>query len=243
MRRKLLVIAVAIPVGLALLLGAEVLLALRGPDLPERDPFELSGTVGSGDGPALRIAWIGDSVAAGVGASGPEATVPHLVAEGLGRPVHLDVFAVSGERAAGALEEQVPKVLALDPPPDVVVVEIGANDVIHLTRSLEFRLTYELILERVSSTGATVFALGMPAFGTATRFLQPLRAIVGWRSSRLDQQVRAAAREHGAEYVDIAGSTSAAFGDDPQRYYASDDFHPSDAGYRGWADAVLAAWE
>ena len=242
MRRHLLLAAVAIPAGLALLLGAEVLLAFRGPDLPDAAPFDLSGMVGDAGGAPLRIAWIGDSVAAGVGASHPESTLPHLVAAALDRPVTLDVFAVSGERAAGALADQVPKVLALEPRPDVVVVEIGANDVTHLTGSMEFRLTYELILERVMRAGAAhALALGMPAFGTTPRFLQPLRAIVGWRAGRLDLQVRAAALARGATYVDIAAVTGPRFGDDPERYHAADDFHPSDAGYRLWAEAVLGA--
>lgn len=84
-----------------------------------------------------------------------------------------------------------------------------------------------------------VIVLGMPAFGTAPRFLQPLRWIVGWRSRRLDAVVRRAAATHRARYVDIAGATGSAFGKHPERYYAADGFHPSDAGYELWARAVL----
>ncbi|MGH2686184.1 MAG: GDSL-type esterase/lipase family protein, partial [Actinomycetota bacterium] len=126
--------------------------------------------------------------------------------------------------------------------PDVIVVEVGANDVTHLTGREIFSATYDRILARVTDLGARhVLALGIPAFGTSPRFLQPLRAIVGFRGRQLDEEIRAAAAAHGATYVDIAGSTGEEFGVDPDRYYAADDFHPSDAGYMLWARAVLQA--
>ena len=245
MGRKVVIAAVAVPAGLALLLGTEVLLAIGGPDLPARDPYELSGLVGDESGTEpLRMAWIGDSVVAGVGASSVDATVPRLVAAALGRPVRLDVFAVSGERVEDALSDQAPKLEDLPETPQIVVVEIGANDVTHLTGRDDFRTAYDELMDRVKALGAThVLALGIPAFHTTPRFLQPLRAIVGWRARQLDAEVRDSARAHGATYVNISGHTSEEFGDDPDRYHAEDDFHPSDEGYALWAEAVLEALE
>lgn len=241
MGRRIALAAVAVPTGLVLLLGAEVLLAVNGRELPALEPLELSGEVGRGSSaPAIDIAWIGDSVTAGVGASGVDASLPRLVAAELDRPVRLHVFAVSGEKVAGALDQQVPQLEGLDPAPDVVILEIGANDVTHLTGRGDFRHAYARLLDRVTATGARdVVALGIPAFGTTPRFLQPLRAIVGWRARRLDQDIRDAAAARGLTYVDIAGATGDAFGEDPDLYYAADDFHPSDAGYHLWAEAVL----
>jgi lysophospholipase L1-like esterase len=237
---RTLLIAAAVPTGAILLLGAEVLHAVNGPQLPSREPLELSGDVGVPGEDPFHMVWIGDSITAGVGASDTASTLPWLVATALDRPVRLDVYGASGERAAGALAEQVPQLERLGESPDVVVVEIGANDVTHLTGREDFRADYTQLLRRVSRTGpGHVLALGIPAFGTAPRFLQPLRAIVGWLGSRLDQEVRTAAAASGATYVDIAGRTSEPFNEDPGRFYADDDFHPSDAGYRLWADAVL----
>ena len=239
MSRRALLIA-SVPTSAALLLGAEVLLALNGARLPPQEPFQLSGLVEGNAEEPLHMVWIGDSISAGVGASAPDATVPRLVAAELDRPVRLDVYASSGERVAGALRDQIPLLEVMPEPPDVAVVEIGANDVTHLTDRDEFRGIYGQILERASATGSGhVLALGIPAFGTAPRFLQPLRAVVGWLGRRLDAEVRAAAAASGATYVDIAGETAAPFAEDPDRYYAADDFHPSDAGYRLWAEAIL----
>ncbi len=52
--------------------------------------------------------------------------------------------------------------------------------------------------------------------------------------------IAAVAATSGARYVDIAGSTGPAFRRHPDRYFAGDRYHPSDAGYALWARAVLA---
>jgi len=239
--RRILPVAFGLPIGLGLILGAEVWYAIAADRLPEREPLDLDTRI-DGPGETLRIAWVGDSVAAGVGASEPDAALPRLVARGVGRAVDLHVFAVSGDRAADALSDQLPRLEALRPAPDVVVVEIGANDVTRLTSAFGFRRTYDAILARASRLGARhVLALGTPGFGATPRFLQPLRAIAGWRSRRLDAEVRASAAAFGATYVDIAGPTGPGFAADPEGTHAADRFHPSDAGYELWSDAVLDA--
>ena len=236
---KTLLAVVAIPLGFALLLGAEILHGVLGERLAPSEPYRLDGTFGAGE--PLRMVWLGNSVAAGVGASGPDASLPRLVAENLGRRVDLRVFAVSGERVRGALEDQVPLVEDLDPPPEVVLVEIGANDVIHLTGGGSFRRDYDRVLDRALAVGdARVIALGLPAFANTPRFLQPLRSIIAWRSRRLDDEVRASALRHGASYVDIAALTEPGFAADPEGTHAADRFHPNDEGHRLWAEAVLS---
>src|SRR5262245_30764199 len=87
-------------------------------------PGQLDGRVGDGAGAPIRIVWLGDSTAAGVGASSVEQTLPRQVASGLGRPVELTVLAKSGARITDVVNDQLPKVLALPPEkqPDVVLV-------------------------------------------------------------------------------------------------------------------------
>ncbi|MBA2280528.1 MAG: hypothetical protein H0W25_04725, partial [Acidimicrobiia bacterium] len=53
----------------------EVQLARSGPRLAD-ERLELDGRIGPPTGAALRVVWLGDSTAAGVGASGPDAAVP-----------------------------------------------------------------------------------------------------------------------------------------------------------------------
>ena len=244
--RRGLVGAAALPLSAVLLLVAEVQVARRGSNLPDRAPYELDGTVappgaGGGDGQtraALRVLWLGDSTAAGVGASSIEATLPRLVAQRLagrlGRRVAVTGLAISGARVADVVEDQVESVAGARP--DVVVISIGSNDVTHLTSARSFRRSYAAVLDRLPEQ-ARVVMLGVPDMGAPPRLAQPLRALTGVRGGTLDAVVRSLASERGAGYVDIAGETGPAFRRHPGRYFAADRYHPDDDGYRLWADA------
>ena len=213
------------------MIGVEVELARRGPQLPERPPFELDLPGAPG---GTRMLWLGDSTAAGVGASAAEDTVPRLVAAAFGADTELVSRAVSGARVKDVVDRQLDGIDLADF--DLVFLSVGANDAIHLTRRGEFYDAYQ----RLAGIGDRLVALGVPDMGSPTRFAQPLRAIAGWRGRSVDRTIRDVLRDHpGVTYVDIAGRTGPAFRRDPGRYFAADRFHPSDAGYRLWADAVL----
>ncbi|HEV7861632.1 MAG TPA: SGNH/GDSL hydrolase family protein [Acidimicrobiia bacterium] len=217
--------------GTAIVLVVEIQLARMGGRLPAVE------VVLDRPGAGRRIVWLGDSTAAGVGASSSPGALPSQVEDGLGSPdASLAVLAVSGSRAADVLREQVPKVAALRP--DLLLISVGANDAVHLTGRGSFRHTYEELV-RALPPGVPVVLLGVPDMGAIPRFAQPLRALSGWRGRNLDTEVRRVAAATGAVYADIAGPTGPSFRRHPGRYFAADDFHPSDAGYGLWADAVL----
>ncbi|HEV8626254.1 MAG TPA: SGNH/GDSL hydrolase family protein [Acidimicrobiia bacterium] len=229
-RRGGLVVAAAV-VGAAAVLAVEIQLARAGARLPDLD------LVLDRPGAGRRVVWLGDSTAAGVGASTPAGALPSQVAVGSGGSgVSVAVLAVSGARVADVLADQVPKVAGLRP--DLVLISVGANDTIHLTGRGVFRHTYEELV-RALPPGVPVVLLGVPDMGAIPRFAQPLRAVAGWRGRNLDAEVRWVAARTGAVYADIAGPTGPPFRHHPDRYFAADDFHPSDAGYGLWADAVL----
>jgi lysophospholipase L1-like esterase len=220
------------------MIGVEILVSRRAPHLDGFPRPQLDGSVGKGDRPALRVAWVGDSLSAGVGASSVEDTLPHLVSERLGRPIDLHVLAVSGARASDAIVDQLP--LLREVKADVIFIEIGANDVIHLTSRRRFRAELNQLLTFVEALDAErVIVVGIPAFGSVTLFPQPLRAIVGARGEMLDEDVRSAARAHDAYYIDIASATGEAIAREPDRMLARDRFHLSDDGYRLWTDAIM----
>ncbi len=230
----------AFVVGAVVVLGAEVLLARRGVDLSDRAPYDLDGRVGDGrPGRVERVVWLGDSTAAGVGASAPDEALPRQVAQRAGHPVELTVLAVSGARVDDVLVDQVGDVPA---DAETVYVSVGANDTVHLTRAWDFRRRYEQVLEALPD-GADVVLLGVPDMGSTPRFAQPLRFVAGVRGGTIDAVIADLAAVPGRTYVDIAGQTGPAFRRDPGNLFAADDYHPSDDGYARWADAVVAARE
>lgn len=234
--RRLLIGAGAVPVALAAVLGVEVQLARMGTDLPEAPPFDHDGRIGGAGSDALRMVWLGDSTAAGVGASSADAAIPRSVALALGRPVDLTVRAVSGARVGDVVDDQVRGLAALRP--DVVLVSIGANDVVHLTSVGDFRSTYRQLVDAIPGSALLVL-LGVPDMGAVPRFAQPLRGIAGWRGRRLDEVVRAVAADAKALYVDIAGETGPTMRAEAGRRFAIDRYHPDDDGYALWVDAVV----
>ncbi len=227
---------VAMPIAALTVLGAEVQLARLGPDLPDDTPFDHDGRIGTGPGTPLRMVWLGDSTAAGVGASDADHAIPRQVALGLDRPVVLTGLAVSGDRVADVVDDQAGRLRDLRP--DVVLVSVGANDAVHLTSRADFRRGYDELIAAVPA-GTLIVLLGVPDMGAPPRYLQPLRGIAGFRGRQIDGVSQAVARDNGAVYVDIAGETGPTTRSDTSRYLAADRYHPSDEGYALWAAAVL----
>jgi lysophospholipase L1-like esterase len=103
-----------------------------------------------------------------------------------------------------------------------------------------FEGLYDALLHRITSLNpGTVVVMGIGDFGTVPRIPQPLRALTGWRGRRFDDVIRRVADRRGAAYVDLYANTGPAFGHDPELFYSDDGFHPSDEGYRIWADVIL----
>lgn len=236
-------VLLAVPVIAVVVLAIELELAIHGTKLPDGTPYRLDGLIGGDAGLPLRVTWLGDSTAAGVGASGPATALPRLVAgalvPALVRPVELTVLAMSGDRVDDVSRHQVGRV---SPDTELVVVDVGSNDVTHLTSVGDFARRYRAVLDRLPRR-AKVVLVGVPDIGAVTRFAQPLRAIAGWRGRTIDTEVARLARDRRLGYVDIAGQTGPSFRRHPERYLAVDHYHPSDDGYRLWADAVLPVIE
>lgn len=225
-----------------LVLGVEVWVATRGPRPDEPPPAAddlPAGPVPLGAGAPPAVLWLGDSTAAGVGASNQAAALPEQVAGRLAESVRLTVLARSGARIADVLRSQLPQVARWNP--TEVFISVGANDTTHLTGRSRFRRDYDRLLAGLPPSVRRVVVLGVPDMGAPPRLAEPLRAVAGWRGRQLALDIANLARRRGAVFVDIAGATGQAFRHQPGRYFASDHYHPSDAGYRLWADAVAAA--
>ena len=238
MRRALTAVA-GLVLGLAALVGVEVLLALRRDYLPTKPVLEIEGSFGPRDGRSLRFVVLGDSTAAGIGAGDVERSYPVLLArrlaERLDRRVELVSLGVSGARVGDLVSEQVDEAKAQQP--DLVFVGIGANDVTHVTPLGDVRKEMGAALDALQATDAAVAVAGAPDM-RARAFLEPLRTLTGWRGRQVTAAIADVARSRVVPVVPLAEKTQGFFGEDPERYYSADDFHPGPHGYELWANAI-----
>src|SRR5688572_27688384 len=116
----------------------------RSGERPYTEALDGTARLGGGlAGAPLRVTWIGDSLAAGLGCDDVADTPAHLSARLLERAVDVTMLAVPGSKASDVIENQLDHV---DPYTDVVVVCVGANDVASSTpRSVYARQIDEIL--------------------------------------------------------------------------------------------------
>ncbi|TPQ15886.1 SGNH/GDSL hydrolase family protein [Streptomyces sporangiiformans] len=203
-----------------------------------------SGTT-EGKEPPLRLAVLGDSVAAGVGAASHGEAMAGQLAEALtamtGRAVSWRVAAKAGATLAAVRRGMLPGLT--DPAarwrPDLVVVVAGTNDAMRLRRPRAFRHDAERLVRdvrlRLGEDVPMVFA-GLPTIARLSSLPRRVRGPLGLYIGLLDRQLRTTATRGVAVFHLPSGGPPEFPGD----WLAADRFHPSPAGYRAWA-RVLAS--
>jgi lysophospholipase L1-like esterase len=227
-----------------IVVGVEILIALRREYLPTTPVLDVRGTFGAEDAEPLRFVVLGDSTAAGVGAGTVENAYPVLLASRLAeehdRRVTLTSLGVSGARVGTVLVEQVP--LVAPERPDLVFVAIGANDVTHVTSLDQVHLEMSLLIDALQSTGAVVVVAGPPDMRAAA-WHEPLRSLAGWRGRQVGEAIENAAEERGVPVVPLAREAAPYFAAHPEDAYGADNFHPGPGGYAAWARAIYPRLE
>jgi lysophospholipase L1-like esterase len=206
-------------------------------------------------GRSLRLAVLGDSTTAGVGVEHAEDSLPYQLALRLadhrGRAVHVVSYGWAGARVADLARAQLPRALEplrasetepFLPGADVVVIVIGSNDATHNTPRHRYRADLRAVLSTVRDANPTarIVLAGIPAFRGALRAVEPLIFLADQYARFLRSVSRAEAVRIGAGYADLAREL-------PRRmkpgssFLSVDQFHPSAAGYRIWADVIFEA--
>ena len=191
--------------------------------------------------PALHLAVLGDSSAAGLGCSDPGQTPGALLAGGLAReldrPVALQVLAVVGARSAD-LDPQVAR--ALVQPVDVAVVLVGANDVTNRVPPATAARDLARAVETLRAAGAAVVVGTCPDLSTVEPLWQPLRSLAAVLSRRMARAQTVAVVEAGGSTVSLGDLLGPEF-TGAAHLWSPDRFHPSAEGYARVADVLLPA--
>ncbi len=229
--------------GLYGVLRVEAALARKTIGEPADDdvPPDATGWYGrSRPGPAVKVALLGDSSAAGYGVERVEETPGAQLASGVShhadRRVYLREFAVVGARSSD-LAAQIDRALPIEP--DVAVILIGANDVTHrvLPRQSVADLCEGVI--RLREAGVEVLVGTCPDLGTIKPIAPPLKQIARTWSRRLAAAQTIGVLEAGGRTVSLGSVLGPEFAAAPAILFGPDRFHPSAEGYRQMAAVML----
>jgi lysophospholipase L1-like esterase len=202
---------------------------------------DATGWYGRGrPGPAIKIALLGDSSAAGYGVDTVEQTTGAVlgsgVAAGANRRVHLREFCFSGAKSI-QLAEQVDAALPTEP--DVAVILIGVNDVTNQTLPSESVRYLSEAVRRLQDDDVSVVVGTCPDLGTIRPIPQPLRQVARTWSRRLAAAQTIAVVEAGGRSVSLGSILGPEFLASPALLFGPDRFHPSAAGYASLAGVLV----
>ena len=228
--------------GLYGVLTAEAKLARRAIGTPrEVPPPDATGWYGRGrPGPAIKVALLGDSSAAGYGVDRVEQTPGALLASGIAersdRRVFLREFAKVGARSpdlAGQIDQ------ALRTKPDVAVILIGTNDVTHQTRPATSVRHLAEGVRRLREADVAVLVGTCPDLGTVQPIAPPLKQVARTWSRRMAAAQTIAVVESGGRTVSLGSILGPEFAAAPALLFGPDQFHPSAAGYQSLVAVLL----
>lgn len=222
----------------AAVIGLEAAYAVLRPS-PELEQFDPSDSFGDPSSPPFRLTAMGDSSITAPGVQSPDQIWVSLICARLARTHHVTLtsLAVGGSTAQDLLADQLEP--AIHSKPDMVLVSVGANDVIKGVPSRVFASQLDRLVGDLANTGTTVVQSGVGYLETIPRLYPPLSTMVARRAARFHAIHHDVAAAHGTH---VAGLRS----DDPSIWnrdrslWAADYFHVSPAGHARWAES---AWK
>jgi lysophospholipase L1-like esterase len=227
--------------GLYGLLRAEAKLARRAIGQTTGEPPDATGWYGRGrPGPAIKVALLGDSAAAGYGVERVVETTGALLASGLAekadRRVHLRSYAFVGAKSSD-LGGQIDRALPTEP--HIAVILVGANDVTHSVLPSQSVRHLSEAVRRLRKVGVEVVVGTCPDLGTVKPIAPPLKQVGRAWSQRLAAAQTIAVVEEGGRTVSLASILGPEFEAAPSIMFGPDRFHPSAEGYRRLVDVLL----
>jgi lysophospholipase L1-like esterase len=187
------------------------------------------GIVGSG-ADRKRLAAIGDSIIAGVGAQqqsrGLAARTAEPISDALQCQIGWQSVGSIGATSLKVLHQLVPKLSS--EAFDFIAVSVGVNDVTSLSTRKRFanRLDQLLVALRAHSPSAVIAVAGIPPLRGFPLLPQPLRALFGIRGQSFDEVMQEVIAKH-SNVIHVPLD----FDPTPDKFSA-DGFHPSEESYR-----------
>ena len=183
----------------------------------------------------MKFLVIGDSTAVGSGGSYGESVAGYL-----GRDFP-QATVVNDSRNGMKIDEFLTRLQARkDEHYDLIVFQIGGNDIVRLTPTTDIENRLEQALTLTDTMASTTIVICSGNVGLAPTFKWPLSLLYEVRSKDVFKRYAQTTRKHPqSHYIDLyKNREDDIFLTDISKYYAPDYFHPSGAGYAVWYDEV-----
>lgn len=223
--------------ALAATLVGEMVWTVKRP-LPAQAELDASGTiVGASEGcRRVRVVALGDSTLTGPGLGDSAQVWLRQALERLDHhcPIELVSLAAGGSRLAD-VARRVPDAVVLEP--DLVVVAVGANDVLRGAPSRAVRVGLDRIVAGLLDVVDVVAVTNMGDLGNIARIPSPLSSVARARADTARSVIEdVVARHERAVLLDVTGADSVLRN---RAAFTADLFHPDQVGHAAWAESVL----
>lgn len=191
---------------------------------------------GAGKGEPVIYAALGDSTGVGVGAQNGGYVARLFKRLNEVRPgSKLTNVCVSGATTTDVLRSQVEP--ALKARPTLITLGIGINDLGRQVDVETFARNYEAIIKRLKEANAPIVVTNIPDISLAPVVPQYARNEAARRIALYNARIDEIATRYGLLAVDAYKPTREIIPSRPE-FFSDDGFHPSDAGYEYWAEAM-----
>jgi lysophospholipase L1-like esterase len=194
-------------------------------------------------GAPVKLAVLGDSLAAGVGASQLADSLPYQLGSlsmEAGHPTKVADLGTSGATLADLLAEQIPALP--DEHANLIVVVIGANDVLRDTLSATYQNEFQRLVASLVALHVRTVILNVPALQETPAIPLAYKMSAGQRARQLNQIERQALTNTNLVPFDLYTYSSSKLLAN-SNLLSPDEFHPNDAGYKLLAQAIFPLLE
>lgn len=189
----------------------------------------------------LKYIALGDSLTAGIGSHDYQSTFPFLLARKFEKnfsPVKLIILAESGAKTEDVLNSQLPKIFPGNP--DYITLLVGINDIHNFTSLEKFNQDYsQIITQLITKTRAQIIVINIPLLGSGKLFNPPFKFWFDYKTKQYNKIISRIIKDKPVKYIDLYTKTKQQFWLNSV-LYSSDQFHPSEQGYKLWADLINA---
>ena len=198
----------------------------------------LPTTTRANDAREIRLTVAGDSLALGVGASDSSRGFAFDLFKRIAQThprSEVTNLAIGGATASDVARLELDRIAATQP--DIVILEVGANDLVRRHGAKTFDAQYRRLalgVRRVAPR-ARIVLFNVPDIAVSPIFEIPAKPGLRRLARAYNATVASVARRIGASVVDLFKFSQAAR-ENPARYFSADQFHPSDDGHAAIAN-------